>query len=387
MKFNKKKLFVAALAICLVAIISMGTLAWFTDSDDVTNKFMIAESDDDTADDIFSVDVWEKDEDGNVYDEKDNEGGITYDDILPGDKLVKDVFVENTGYYAQYIRATVTVSDGIAWANVLGKVPADVELSDIVYGLNTDGLYGIVSKYENGKLIYELYYKDALTAGKTINVFDGVKIPESMTAEQAVKFDNAFTIDVNATAVQTENVGGNVAAAFATIEGVTPVMDKVYGEPDAAVTKIDLPTVDNNGTPVELDTAYNFAVTESLDSAVSGEYNYWHADFVVTVNTDVPANELVLAGQYDSYSADWLAFTNDFDLAAGDSVRLIEYYTNGSASVNYNELCDYVKNFKCGAQSDIEGLGMTVELRLYEVTSGNVETGNYIVIGTYDYTF
>ena len=228
MKFNKKKLFVAALAICLVAIISMGTLAWFTDSDDVTNKFMIAESDDDTADDIFSVDVWEKDKDGNVYDEKDNEGGITYDDILPGDKLVKDVFVENTGYYAQYIRATVTVSDGIAWANVLGKVPADVELSDIVYGLNTDGLYGIVSKYESGKLIYELYYKDALTAGKTINVFDGVKIPESMTAEQATKFDNAFTIDVNAKAVQTENVGDNVVAAFATIEGVTPVMDKVY---------------------------------------------------------------------------------------------------------------------------------------------------------------
>lgn len=277
MKFNKKKLFVAALAICLVAIISMGTLAWFTDSDDVTNKFMIAESDDDTADDIFSVDVWEKDKDGNVYDEKDNEGGITYDDILPGDKLVKDVFVENTGYYAQYIRATVTVSDGIAWANVLGKVPADVELSDIVYGLNTDGLYGIVSKYESGKLIYELYYKDALTAGKTINVFDGVKIPESMTAEQATKFDNAFTIDVNAKAVQTENVGDNVVAAFATIEGVTPVMDKVYTQPDAAVTEIDLPTVDNGGTPVEL--------------------------------------------------------------------------------------------------------------RLYEVTSGNIETGNYIVIGTYDYTF
>ena len=59
MKMTKKKVFVIALAICLVAIISMGTLAWFNAQDAVTNDFMIADSDDDTPNEIFSVDVWE----------------------------------------------------------------------------------------------------------------------------------------------------------------------------------------------------------------------------------------------------------------------------------------------------------------------------------------
>ena len=40
MKMTKKKVFIAALAICLVAIVSMGTLAWFTASDYVTNDWI-----------------------------------------------------------------------------------------------------------------------------------------------------------------------------------------------------------------------------------------------------------------------------------------------------------------------------------------------------------
>ena len=59
MKMTKKKVFLAALAVCLVAIISMSTLAWFSDSDQVNNEFLIADSDDNTADDIFNIDVWE----------------------------------------------------------------------------------------------------------------------------------------------------------------------------------------------------------------------------------------------------------------------------------------------------------------------------------------
>ena len=59
MKLTKKKVFVAALAVCLVAILSMGSLAWFSAQDEVDNKFMIATSEDLDPDDIFSVNVWE----------------------------------------------------------------------------------------------------------------------------------------------------------------------------------------------------------------------------------------------------------------------------------------------------------------------------------------
>ena len=57
---NKKKVFILALAVCLIAILSMSTLAWFNAADDVTNKFMIADSDGDGTPD-FSVSVWETD--------------------------------------------------------------------------------------------------------------------------------------------------------------------------------------------------------------------------------------------------------------------------------------------------------------------------------------
>ena len=95
MKLTKKKVFVMALALSLAAIISMGSLAWFNDADSVWNKFMIADSEDDTPDEIFSIDVCESRDtngDGDFNEEGDNsrtDEGLTYVDIQPGDKLNK----------------------------------------------------------------------------------------------------------------------------------------------------------------------------------------------------------------------------------------------------------------------------------------------------------
>ena len=46
MKLSKSKVVALALAVCLIAILSMGSLAWFTDDDSVTNDFYIAGSED-----------------------------------------------------------------------------------------------------------------------------------------------------------------------------------------------------------------------------------------------------------------------------------------------------------------------------------------------------
>ena len=49
---NKKKVFVVAVAVCLIAILSMSSLAWFSDADEVTNQFMVSTSgDEDDPDD------------------------------------------------------------------------------------------------------------------------------------------------------------------------------------------------------------------------------------------------------------------------------------------------------------------------------------------------
>ena len=208
----------------MLAILSFGTLAWFSDDDEVTNNFYIATSDDSTdPDDIFSVDVWENTPDGD-----NDQDGYEYDDILPGDLLKKDVYVENTGAYDQYVRVTVTISDAEAWINALG---ADFDVTKVFVGFDAtkwthiwNNLNGATEIPEN--IVYVMYYKDILAVDGKINVFTDVQIPTSLTQEQAAAFNGAFYIDVKADAVQTENVvpAGTAAedaawAAFKTVEG------------------------------------------------------------------------------------------------------------------------------------------------------------------------
>lgn len=213
--FSKKKILAAALVICVIAIISTGTLAWFSDEDKVENSFMIATSDDDTPDEIFSVDVWE-DTPGGIIGKGTDNGGYDYGDILPGDSLKKEVYVENTGYYNQYIRVTVTISNTQAWAAVVGDTfnPADVFI-----GFDATKWTHIWNNLEEARangdpvpqdIVYTLYYKYELEPGadKAITVFEKVKIPQNMTQQQAAAFNGeGFNIDVKAEAVQTKNLG------------------------------------------------------------------------------------------------------------------------------------------------------------------------------------
>ena len=57
MKMNKKKVLALALAVCLLATVSMASLAWFTDDDSVTNDFFIAGSEDENPDEDPDEDI------------------------------------------------------------------------------------------------------------------------------------------------------------------------------------------------------------------------------------------------------------------------------------------------------------------------------------------
>ncbi len=223
MKLTKKKVFVAALAICLVAILSVGSLAWFSAQDSVTNNFYIADSEDNNPDDIFSVDVYEKyDSDGDGTPEE-YQSGITYNDILPGDVLAKDAIVKNTGHYDQYIRVIITISDREVWESMIG---ADFDAYDVrqhFVGFDSSKWDLVNSTMDNdGESIqYVLYLNDVLESGDSFSVFTGIQIPENMTQEHASHFDDdgvwGFTIGVKAQAVQTQNVGTNAFEAFQTV--------------------------------------------------------------------------------------------------------------------------------------------------------------------------
>ena len=202
MKMNKKQVFTLALAVCLIAILSMGSLAWFSDKDSIKNDFMIADSDDDTADEIFSVDVWENTPDG----DKDQDG-YEYKDILPGDKLKKEVYVENTGYYSQYIRVTVTVNNADAWIAALGN---GYDLGTIFEG-HDETLWTRmeVGTYNGTNNTYTMVYylNETLEADETVCLFKTVKIPSQLTQQDMVFIDAGFKLTVVADAVQTENLG------------------------------------------------------------------------------------------------------------------------------------------------------------------------------------
>ncbi len=222
MKFNKKKVFVTALAVCLIAILSMGSLAWFSHKDSVYNEFFVADSEDNTPNKIFSVDVWEqKDSNGDgdfneVEDVERTDTSLVYENILPGDELSKIAHVTNTGHYDQYIRVIVKISDATAWINAVGL---DIDMNTVFVGFD-ETKWDHISKDINGEtdtVTYVLYYTEILESEEDLVLFNAVKVPASLTREQAAAFSGSFAIDVKAQAVQTEHVGDNAYEAFATV--------------------------------------------------------------------------------------------------------------------------------------------------------------------------
>ena len=213
MKMTKKKVFVAALAVCLVAVLSMGTLAWFSDSDSVTNSFMIADSESD-PNEIFSVDVWENTPDG----DKDQDG-YEYKDILPGDQLKKEVYVENTGAYDQYIRVKVTVNNADAWIAALGN---GYDLGTMFLGHDetkwTRYEVGQYSSDANGSYYTMVFYlNEKLAPNATVNLFETVEIPSQLTQQQMSFVGGQFDLTIFDEAFQTENVGDSAYEAFQTV--------------------------------------------------------------------------------------------------------------------------------------------------------------------------
>ena len=205
---SKKKILSLALVVIMIAILSFSTLAWFNDSEDITNEFKVATSDDpNDPDDIFSVDLWENTPEG----DKDQDGHI-YDKILPGSDLKKEVNVQNTGAYDQYIRVVVTLSDGKAWLETLG---AGYDLGSIFLGHDETLWTRDVGTLNGDKdqIIYVYYLNKTLAPSETVELFTNVIIPEDLTQEDLAKLGGGFELNIRADALQTENLGDGVDTA------------------------------------------------------------------------------------------------------------------------------------------------------------------------------
>ena len=230
MKLNKKKVFALALAVCMVAILSFSTLAWFSDSDSVDNKFQIADSTQ-QPDKIFSVDVREKvdiDGDGVFDPDKDAtvdvddvpNGGHTYEDILPGKKLYKEPIVVNTGAYSQYVRVKVTIDNADTWKALLEKYHLDlVDVFDGHAEAKWPRYDAPTWSADGKKITYVFYLARVLNPTERESLFTHVMIPKQFTQHDMAHFvAGAFSMNIVAEAIQSEYTGDNAYSAFAVVE-------------------------------------------------------------------------------------------------------------------------------------------------------------------------
>lgn len=205
MKMNKKKLAVVSLVLCIAAIISMGSLAWFTADDYVDNTLKFVTN--------FEMDLIEHQDsaDGKVIGKGDNHTGITFKDVKPGSELYKDPTVVNKSKKEdQWIKFTVTVDNATAWASV---VPTGTDLTTIFTGYDDSlWLHPEDPKVDGTNYVATFYLKDKLAAGSSQALFTGVTIPETMTLTQAQAIGESHII-VKAEAIQAD-AGSDVLTAF-----------------------------------------------------------------------------------------------------------------------------------------------------------------------------
>lgn len=234
---SKRKIFVAALAVCLIAILSMGSLAWFNATDKVTNTFMFDDTDGDGTPD-FKVNVFESNDP--------EEDGNQYTHIAPNSVLTKDPTVKNEGDYTMYTRLVVTLSDSAAWVSAAAKydLTADGEENTILEKMveidpNWIRYDNPVRDIDGDTIQYVYYYNGTVAKGAvTQPLFTTVTIPEELQTEDMTFGDDAFTIDVKADAVQSDNIPVDTVVvdannAYKAFSYVNWAAGTAYTEPNA----------------------------------------------------------------------------------------------------------------------------------------------------------
>ena len=215
----KKKIVSLCLVVALIAIAAVGTLAYFTDTDEATNTFTVGNVAIklDEAPVIKNNDnTWTADKNAARVQEN------TYVNVYPGAVLPKDPIVHNTGTSDAYVQAEVRV----AYKTIACLFANDPQASVLnprscfenLVGELGDG-WSIVScdwssdifDHINSELVVVLRYAEKVVAtDNTTAIFSNVTIPTSFKGE----IDPAtFTMDITAEAIQADGFA-DAAAAF-----------------------------------------------------------------------------------------------------------------------------------------------------------------------------
>ena len=413
MKLNRKWLMVIALVMSLT-MATAGTLAYLTDRDTVENTFTM----------------------GNVDIEVEEEFPPEGKPIKPGEEVDKNAKIVNEGTNPAWVWMTVSVPEGLKdyvtlnWANGFEPISSTPVIK------NGEAVWTVLVNEQLPAGGETEYILDSVTLSELVDYQDGkyVIVEDGEVTDLEGIVDDKMIVTVTGYATQVEGLSsvtaaynaynaqwgeGNAEIPVATVKtlSTTDTLPNADGDIILAGNR----TIDTTGSRmgldvgvIPLDVAYQFEPTMTLTEAQASEYRYWHADFVVTVDKDVPPYGIGLAGYYNAWCElndyKWVLLAVDEVVPAGNEIRLVESMGGGSITVNYEELCRYGNDgigFLCGAVAldkitidgevpeSVSGTTLTVELRLYKTeepsaengNSHNKETGEYITTGVYTYTF
>lgn len=209
----KKRILSVALVLCLAGLLACGTLAYFQDRQTTRNVFTLTgqtSGDAPSPSDLFSIKLYETDENGNETTQ-----GLEYERFLPGDVLDKDPTVVCTGEYSAWVRVHVTLTDAAAWKTACEK--HGITKLDAIFGGYDESKWtrydAPVYDEDEDTLTYTFYLNEAMDQGDEATLFDTVTIPAPFDSEDMASL-HRFRILVTADAIQEANTGATAYEAF-----------------------------------------------------------------------------------------------------------------------------------------------------------------------------
>ena len=202
MKTARKVLILALCAVLLVSISVMGTMAYLTSKDSVTNTFTVGKV-------AIKLDEAKANADGTLVQGADRVDANSYK-LLPGQTYNKDPMVTVLkDSEKSYIRMTVTVSKAEELDAIFA--PAGANLLSIFNGYDgATWLYKGDTDNADNTRTYEFWYKEAVAAPDADvaldALFDSITVPGSITNAQLATIEG-MTITVNAYAIQADGFG------------------------------------------------------------------------------------------------------------------------------------------------------------------------------------
>ena len=203
MKTKRKALLLSLCAVLLVVASVMGTMAYLTSSDTVTNTFTVGKVQ-------ITLDEAAVNLDGTPIEGAARVKQNSYK-LLPSHTYTKDPTVTvKAGSEPSYVKMTVTFTKAAELDAIFAPTGAD--LTSIFNGYNSTNWIdkGNTEDTDANTRTYEFWYKETVAAPTADVVldalFDSITVPDSITKEQLDTIQG-MTITVNAYAIQADGFG------------------------------------------------------------------------------------------------------------------------------------------------------------------------------------